>query len=228
MGNSRGGRGRWGALWGNLLITVKTNLGRKISKTKHVWGTFMLLYEWEQFLIYNIPVIFRILIFCQFGILPTVKDWHLGFCPLLNIRAVRDYEKVIITIDFCSVESYEEKADFLRVTCTFSWASDCTLINFVLVFGINFPVIRKNEDIFGDFTPVSAIFVTEILKAFTGALLQQFTKQDPKATSCEACSKFKLFCSSWLSEGNICEIVELKYGRLRVLQIFPNTGIWQQ
>ena len=110
-------------------------MGRKISKTKHDWESFILLYEWEQFLIYNIAVIFRILIFCQFGILLTVKDWHLWFCPLLNIRAVTDYEKVIITIDFFSVESYEEKAEFLRVTCTFSWASDCTLINFVLVFG---------------------------------------------------------------------------------------------
>ena len=97
----------------------------------------MLLYEWEQFLIYNIPAIFRILIFCQFGILLTVKDWHLGFCPLLNIRAIKDYE-VIITIDFCSVKSYEEKAEFLRVTCTFSWAFGCTLINFVLVFGNKF------------------------------------------------------------------------------------------
>ena len=201
-------------------------MGRKISKTKHVWESFMLLYEWEQFLIYNIPVIFRILIFCQFGILPTVKDWHLGFCPLLNIRAVKDYEKVIITLDFCSVESYEEKPEFLRVTCTFSWTFDCTLINFVLVFGNKFSCNQGKWGYFWWFYTSFSYFRNWNTESFTGALLQQFAKLDPKATSCEASSKFKLLCSSWLSEGNISEIVELKYGRLKALQIFPNTGIW--
>ena len=85
-----------------------------------------------------LPVIFRILIFCEFGILPIVKDWDLGFCPLLNFQVVIGDEKVIITFDFWSVESCEEKGDFLRVICTFSWGFDCTLINFVLVFGNSF------------------------------------------------------------------------------------------
>ena len=44
------------------------------------------------------------------------------------------------------------------------------------------------------FISVSAIFMTEILKAFIGALLQHLGKLDPKTTSCKACSKFKPLC----------------------------------
>ena len=156
-------------------------MGRKISKTKHDWESFILLYEWEQFLIYNIAVIFRILIFCQFGILLTVKDWHLWFCPLLNIRAVTDYEKVIITIDFCSVESYEEKAEFLRVTCTFSWASDCTLINFVLVFGNKFSCNQGEWGYFWWFYTSFSYFRSWNTESFYRGLAPEICQARPKS-----------------------------------------------
>ena len=89
-----------------------------------------------SYLLY-LPVISRTLISCDFEILPIVKDCDLEFCPLLNFKVGKDAEKVIITFDFWSVESLGKKVDFLRVICTFSWAFDCTLINFVLVFGNN-------------------------------------------------------------------------------------------
>ena len=115
-----------------------------------------------------LPVIFRTLISCDFGIFPVVKDWDLGYSSLLNFRVGKDDEKIIITFDFWSFKSLEEKADFLRVICTFSWAFDCTLINFVVVFGNRFFCNQEKWRFFGDFIPVSAIFVTEILKASRG------------------------------------------------------------
>ena len=92
----------------------------------------------NSFLFIYLPMIFRIIIFCLFGILHVVKCCELGFCPLLNFRDGKNDEKLIITSDFWSVELLEEKRDFLRMIYTFSWAFDCTSISFVLVFGKNF------------------------------------------------------------------------------------------
>ena len=64
------------------------------------------------------------------------------------------------------MESSEEEEDFLGVMCTFSWAFDYTLINFVLIFGNKFSCnLAKWRLFYGDIILVSAIFVTEILKA---------------------------------------------------------------
>ena len=95
--------------------------------------------------------------------------FSLGFCPLLSFSVGKDDEKVIITFDFGSMESLEEEGDFLGVICTFSCAFDCTLVNFVLVFGKRFPCNRGKWGLFyGDFIRDSAIFMTEILKVFRG------------------------------------------------------------
>ena len=45
-----------------------------------------------------------------------------------------------------SVETLEEKRDFLRVICTFLSAFERTLINFFEVFGNKFSCNEKNED----------------------------------------------------------------------------------
>ena len=85
------------------------------------------------------PVIFRILISCEFGIFSIVKGWDLGFCPLLNLRASKNDEKVIITFDFWSVESCKEKGAFLRCNLYFLylWLSTVPWL-IVLLFGNKF------------------------------------------------------------------------------------------
>ena len=95
--------------------------------------------------------------------------FSLGLCPFLSFRVGKDDEKVIITFDFWYVESLQEERDFLGVIYTFSWAFDYTLDNFVLVFGKKFSFNRGKWGLFyGDFIPVLAIFVTEMLKTSKG------------------------------------------------------------
>ena len=52
----------------------------------------------------------------------------------------------------------------------------------------------NTESFHEGFVPISAIFVAEILKAFTEALLQHLVKLGPKTTSCKAWNKFKALC----------------------------------
>ena len=50
----------------------------------------------------------------------SLPIFNLGFCPLLSFRVGKDDEKVVITFNFLSVESFREEGDFLGVICTFS------------------------------------------------------------------------------------------------------------
>lgn len=51
-------------------------------------------------------------------------------------------------------------------------AFDCTLVYFILIFGQNFSYTQgKRGSCYSFFCPVSAIYVTEILKTFSGFVL---------------------------------------------------------
>ena len=142
----------------------------------------MLLYKWENFLVYYIAIFTCHLVVHLFIVVSTftracfveesinfLPIFNMGFCPFLSFTVSEDDEKVIIRFDFWSVESPEEEEDFLGVMCTFSWAFDYTLINFVLIFGNKFSCnLAKWRLFYGDIILVSAIFVTEILKASRG------------------------------------------------------------
>ena len=153
----------------------------------------------------HLPVIFRTLISCDFGIFPVVKDWDLGYSSLLNFRVGKDDEKIIITFDFWSFKSLEEKADFLRVICTFSWAFDCTLINFVVVFGNRFSSNQEIEDFLVILYQFQLFLWLKYWKLL-GALLQHLGQVERKTNSCKACNRFKLHLSCSLSEGKNSEI----------------------
>ena len=112
-----------------------------------------------------LPVIFRTLISCDFRIFPVVK--YLGYSSLLNFKWVKMMKRSSLHLIF-DLSSHSKKRQILRVICTFSWAFDCTLINFVVVFGNRFSSNQEKWRFFGDFIPVSAIFVTEILKTSRG------------------------------------------------------------
>ena len=101
---------------------------------------------------------------------------------------------VLLYNSTCLPESFEEETNFLGVICAFEKALDSNLVCFVLIFSETFSSNNEKWGLFySHFKPVSATYVTEILKAFwgfTSTLNLKDKGQDLQTSSCKRCNVY--------------------------------------